>query len=657
MFRRFLASRSGNYGLATAFALVPILGGIGIAIDYSEMVRQKQYVASALDAAGLATARRVLDGATDAELISYARVFFETNLGPVNPADTQLHVVLPDTEDGGGTLKLSADFDFRPSIFPIFNELRNEFFNQNVPKQDEIPFTVNSDIRLKNTSEVALILDNSGSMDQIGGGSSKKRIALLKEAATYLVEELAKQSINIRQVDKPVQFSVVPFSASVNVGPEKASEAWMDIYGKSPIHHENFDWSTMTEAKSADNGDRWAQLAGNVWYKRGSGWGATEGQPLTRFTIFSDMQYYTSREYVDTGKEYICTRYRNDGTCRSGYWQNTGYYVQSAPASYASWQGCVEARPYPYNVNDARSSQDDPESLFVPMFAPDEPGNLWRDVDGDGMADLDGASWNYSNSWWADYQNGATNAVSRQRDMGKYFHIRPFGAPDPRNGSGPNFSCTTQPITPLTDVTDSAGMDKIIAAIDAMEPTGNTNVPEGIAWGWRTVSSGEPFIEGRPEKEKGNDKVLIVLTDGANTYSDLNDGDAAGNKSTYGAYGYMGVNYGATTIPRMYLGTSPSIWKNTFTSSNYSNALNEHMEEVCKNARDSKVIVFMVALDLNEYNDADALSSMKTCASESRYRKNADGTYKKLFWNTRGSDLLEVFKTIADELSNLRIVG
>ena len=53
-----------------------------------------------------------------------------------------------------------------------------------------------------------------------------------------------------------------------------------------------------------------------------------------------------------------------------------------------------------------------------------------------------------------------------------------------------------------------------------MAANGNTDVPEGMAWGWRTVSSSEPFTEGRPESEKGNDKVVIVLTDGANTYSD-----------------------------------------------------------------------------------------------------------------------------------------
>lgn len=51
-----------------------------------------------------------------------------------------------------------------------------------------------------------------------------------------------------------------------------------------------------------------------------------------------------------------------------------------------------------------------------------------------------------------------------------------------------------------------------------MKANGGTNVPEGLAWGWRTIAHAAPFTEGRPESERGNDKVVIALTDGANTY-------------------------------------------------------------------------------------------------------------------------------------------
>jgi hypothetical protein len=56
----------------------------------------------------------------------------------------------------------------------------------------------------------------------------------------------------MKQVEKPVQFAVVPFAASVNIGTQFETAAWMDITGASPIHHENLDWSVMTQARDAN---------------------------------------------------------------------------------------------------------------------------------------------------------------------------------------------------------------------------------------------------------------------------------------------------------------------------------------------------------------------------------------------------------------------
>ena len=183
----------------------------------------------------------------------------------------------------------------------------------------------------------------------------------------------------------------------------------------------------------------------------------------------------------------------------------------------------------------------------------------------------------------------------------KYFRIKPYGSSSAGSGYGPNFSCTTNPITPLTDVTVAAGKQEILDAIDDMEPTGNTNVPEGTAWGWRVVSSNEPFTEGRPNDEKGNDKVVIVLTDGANTYGDQGGNDNAGNKSTYAAYGYVGRKF-ADTEPttRLFKGTSDEVGKDDYTASNYQEALDEQMQKLCTNAKASNILLMTVALDLDE---------------------------------------------------------
>ena len=647
----FLRDRGGNYAMLTGIAMLPIMGSVAIAIDFSEMNRQKQATVNALDAAGLATARQVASGASDEALITYANEFFKANLGSVDPADTELTVLLPNNQHGGGTLKMSAVLNYKPYFLPSFLGLLGTPADQ---RNREISFSADSEIRLKNTLEVALVLDNSTSINDYGAGSGQRRMTLLKSAAKQLVDTLALQAAQIKQVAKPVQFSLVPFAASVNVGPENAGADWMDIEGLSPLHHENFDWTKL------DDPARYAEKSGGIWYKRGSGWAAEENGILSRFSLYQDMKYVSDREWVATGQEWVCTKYYRNGTCEKGRWRETGYYDETISA-YASWQGSVEARPYPYNIDDTPAQGGtantgigvgDPATMFVPMFAPDEPGDRW-DVEGQTKD-----NYSASNNWWNDGTE-STSGSSRQRNMKKYFDVRPYGA-TASQGSGPNYSCTTTPITPLTDVTTPEGLETIKTAIDKMASNGYTNVPEGTAWGWRTISSTPPFTGGRPETEKGNDKVIIVLTDGANTYSKPGN-DPADNKSTYAAYGYTGQGHNGTGTTRMFMGTSGAIGKYDYSGTNYTNALNEHMTALCDKAKAANVLMLTVSLDLSETkaDEKAAMAALRKCASDSRFRKDSTDPSKpaKLYFNATSSNLDQKFKEIADELSNLRIVG
>ncbi|RUV33071.1 hypothetical protein EOD29_32510, partial [Mesorhizobium sp. M1A.T.Ca.IN.004.03.1.1] len=84
--------------------------------------------------------------------------------------------------------------------------------------------------------------------------------------------------------------------------------------------------------------------------KRGDGWGDTKGEPLTRFSLYADMTVESGREEVPNSKQYICDAYNKKGKCTDGHWTDPQYVY--ATSRYASWQGCVEARPYPYNDDD-----------------------------------------------------------------------------------------------------------------------------------------------------------------------------------------------------------------------------------------------------------------------------------------------------------------
>ena len=52
----------------------------------------------------------------------------------------------------------------------------------------------------------------------------------------------------------------------------------------------------------------------------------------------------------------------------------------------------------------------------------------------------------------------------REQDMAKYFVVRPYGVTSSK-GTGPNYSCTTNPVTPLTDVTVPDGLKAVKDAI------------------------------------------------------------------------------------------------------------------------------------------------------------------------------------------------
>jgi Flp pilus assembly protein TadG len=632
MLREFFKDKGGNYALMTVITMVPLMGALALGIDYTDLSRQRQDALNALDAAGIATARRIAEGADDAQAIAYANTFFLANLSHVDPKDASLTVLLPNNNTGGGTLKLTANMKFSPYFMPVASWLLG-----NGSGSSTINYSAVSEVRLKNTLEVALVLDNSGSMNDPGKNSSKIRFDLLKDAAKQLVTQLSGQAQQMKLIENPVLFSLVPFAASVNIGPGNADADWMDTTGISPIHHENFDWSTLS---SSLNPNKYAQKVGDIWYARGTGWDATQkDRPLTRFSLYNLMQRVSAK----SGNKYTYDK-------------------------IASWGGCIEARPSPYNADDTPASTTTPATMFVPMFAPDE-------------TDRTSNSKPANNNWHVDVTANTDDAY-RQRYMPKYFDpgttvTRAFGM-----NEGPNASCSTTPITPLTDVSQQEGLDKITKAIDDMNASGATDVPEGMAWGWRTLSSTAPFTEGRPEIGKGNDKVLIVLTDGANTYytpdtvqahsysgSGYSQGgnDLAGNKAIYSSLGYAAAlnqskPFGSPyTYGRMFLGTSNNVNKNTYTNANYTKAMNEQFATLCANAKTNNLIVMTIALDLDANKSADAtqMNALKACASDSRFRKDSADPSKpaKLFWNSTGATLSDDFKEIGNELSNLRIVG
>src|SRR5690606_27258863 len=118
MLRKFLADKRGNYAMITGLLMAPLFGAVALAVDYSEMSRQRLDTRNALDAANIATARELQAGVSDAKAIAYANDFYFANLRHVKPAKTSLSVRLPSEVIGGGTMEMCATLNYSPYFFP-----------------------------------------------------------------------------------------------------------------------------------------------------------------------------------------------------------------------------------------------------------------------------------------------------------------------------------------------------------------------------------------------------------------------------------------------------------------------------------------------------------------------------------------------------------
>ncbi len=259
------------------------------------------------------------------------------------------------------------------------------------------------------------------------------------------------------------------------------------------------------------------------------------------------------------------------------------------------WRGCVEARPAPYDTTDAFPTSANPDTLFVPYFAPDEPDK--------------GGS--YPNKYLKDKVKGS--AAKRQKSIKKYENK---SVNNGGNSRGPNYLCTTPPITPLINSKSS-----LISSINSFYAQGWTHIPMGLSWGWRVLSPALPFSEGAPYDDDENVKAMVLLTDGANTAAPRNNH----NKSYYTAYGYLAKGRLGTT-----------------SSSTAVTKLNQRTATLCENIKQAGIKLYTITFNLNN-NTIKNL--MRNCASS-----------PAMYYNSpTNAQLASAFRTIAGDLNKLRL--
>jgi Mg-chelatase subunit ChlD len=441
--------------------------------------------------------------------------------------------------------------------------------------------------------EVAMVLDNSGSMAQ------SNRMPNLKTAANNAVDIL----FGANETLPNVFIGVVPFTEFVNVGTASRDKPWMDRNGINEVSRQNFD----NDANPDSPVPRPGPSVG----------------PVNRFNLYDAMPN-------------------------------------------VSWRGCVEARKSPYDTDDTVPTTSAPDTLFTPLFGPDEPDGRgfpnsylpdspamcglncqYRETQSyctsDGSFCLGGTS----STWVYTAPNGTQTTGSSvcscpsfpdapsvtmsgggflgatrtrtfdcysarvlQEKMCKYMGNIDTGR------DGPNWDCPTTAVLPLSN-----SKSTVKSRITAMKAEGGTNIHQGAIWGFHMLSPTEPLAEARGY-DTATYKVMIVMTDGENTHSSSSNMNGA---TWYTAYGYP--------------------YNGRLTGNNNTElqtAMDDKTKATCTNAKTAGITVFTIGL--SSPNDSTR-NMLKSCASGDA---NA-------YFPTNPSQLDAIFTEIATQLSKLRL--
>jgi Flp pilus assembly protein TadG len=188
---------------------------------------------------------------------------------------------------------------------------------------------------------------------------------------------------------------------------------------------------------------------------------------------------------------------------------------------------------------------------------------------------------------WTPKNHSAWNGCVNDRDQNNDVMNTPTGS-----GAATMYRAHQASACPTAMTTLSTDWTAMHTKIDAMTPSGNTNVTIGLQMAWQTLSNNDPFNAPAPAPDL--DKVIILLTDGENT-------------------------------------------KNRWTTS--SSAIDARTQKACDNAKAANVKLYTVRVI-----DGNA-TLLKGCASKPDMYYDVD----------QADELNGVFSSIAQNLANLRI--
>lgn len=203
--RRFLSDVTANIAVMTGVLTVPLLLTLGLATDYARGVSARSHVQELADATALALAA---SGEQDyTKLRDLAETFVRSNESRARVDSVSITEMK--TSDS------SIDLFLKGRIQTNFMKLAGIY-------TVDVRASALAERAVTGSVEVALVLDNTWSMSEVGSTGVSK-IATLKTAALSLVTELLKNP------KASVRIGVVPYADYVNVGTKYRDSSWLSV--------------------------------------------------------------------------------------------------------------------------------------------------------------------------------------------------------------------------------------------------------------------------------------------------------------------------------------------------------------------------------------------------------------------------------------------
>ena len=440
----FRVAQAGNVAITFAFAALPIVGFVGAAVDYSRANSVKAAMQTALDSTALMLSKEAASD-TEEQLKANATKYFKALFTRQEAKDVDVKVTYGTT--GGSNIKVEATAALDAAFVRV---LGYDTFHLGASSTAKWGIT-----RLR----VALVLDNTGSMDSSG------KMTALKTATKNLIDQLHGAVTTTGDV----YVSIIPFAKDVNLGNSNFAANWIywgTVTGtpaQDPTMADNTSWDANKGTCSSGGWNKRTDCFANVGTCSVSGY--TDQNSCTSSGMCSAGGYTTQSNCTSHG---VCSNpsYTKKSSCQShggtwtintwtsynGIWTVTGTWTPKTHNA-TNWNGCVMDR----------GNWDDPDTVYnfdTNASPPDPVTPRW------------------SSLYAADFSSSAC----------------------PKAVKG------------LTDE-----WDNMKTLVDSMTPNGNTNQAIGLQVGWMSLVGGGPFTVPAMDPDFKYQQVIILLTDGLNT--------------------------------------------------------------------------------------------------------------------------------------------